>query len=98
MTQRTLYEFLKEQVTKSLESLQRGEFTQGNFKAMQDRAWELYEKAKHADYDPSFILEPEEVQAYAKIYGQFTDKVRDAGANMSFLLIDMGLSEIAGEE
>jgi hypothetical protein len=39
-----------------------------------------------------------EVQAYIKIYGQFTDKIMDAAANMAFLLMDMGLSEIMGEE
>lgn len=98
MTQRAIYEDFKEQVTKALETLQRGEFTQGNFKDMQEKAWELYEKSKKADYDATFILEPMEVQAYIKIYGQFTDKIMDAAANMAFLLMDMGLSEIAGEE
>ncbi len=98
MTQRAIYEDLKEQVTKALETLQRGEFTQGNFKSMQEKAWALYEKAKKADYDGTFILEPMEVQAYAKIYGQFTDRIMDAAANMAFLLMDMGLSEIMGEE
>lgn len=98
MTQRAIYENFKEQVTQTLETLQRGEFTQGNFKAMQEKAWELYEKSKKADYDATFILEPMEVQAYIKIYGQFTDKIMDAAANMAFLLMDIGLSEIMGEE
>lgn len=98
MTQRAIYEDLKEQVTSTLETLQRGEFTTRNFKAMQQKAWALYEKSKKADPDNTFILEPMEVQAYAKIYGQFTDKVVDAGANMAFLMLDMGLAEIQGEE
>ena len=98
MTQRAIYEDLKEQVQVALETLRKGEFSHGKFKDLQDKAWALYEKSKKADYDPSFFLESDEVQAYAKIYGQFTDKIRDAAANMSFLLIDMGMAEIAGEE
>ena len=102
MTQRTLYEDLKEQIVQSLETLQRGEFTLNNFRNIQAKARSLYEKSKSLDYDenydPTFWGDFEEVQQYAKFFTEFADSVMNAGAVMAFLRMDMGLSEIEGEE
>lgn len=98
MTQRELYERLKDEVLNTLFKLHNGEtITREQVKPVREKADELYRLAEdELDYDGSFFLEPEEVLGYAKQYKHFTDSLSDAISTLTLMLVDMGFAEIEG--
>lgn len=98
MTQRTLYELLKDEVFNTLFKLHNGEIiTRETVKPVKDKAIELYQTAVGGlDYDPSFFLEEDEVVDYAGQYKYFAENLSEAIASITLILIDMGFNEIEG--
>lgn len=98
MTQRELYEHLKDEVLNTLFKLHNGEtITREQVKPIRETADELYQLTGcELDYDGSFFLEPDEVADYVKQYKHFTDSLSDAVSTLTLMLVDMGFAEIEG--
>lgn len=96
MTQRELYERLKDEVFQTLFKLSNGEAsTRDTVKPIKNEADELYQLTGcELDYDGTFFLEPEEVADYVKQYKHFADELYEAVSALTLMLVDMGFSEL----
>ena len=101
MTQRALYERLKDEAFNALMKLRNGELiTRETVRPVCEKAKELYEISISGDldYDPSFFLEEDEVADLAGQFKYFTEELLESISALTLMLVDMGLSEIEGGE
>lgn len=100
MTQRELYETIKDEFYKAILALRNGELIVcENTKPVCETADRLYQlSGSELDYDGSFFLEPEEVADYAKQFKHFAETLNEAVSTLTLFLIDTGFAEIEGGE